>query len=86
MHTLAHCCLQGFCCPPGSDEQKETLAKELDDVLNLDENTVDSPGMQIANWIDNNGLALVPKEVAVAIHESAASAIKLKLAHKKHEE
>lgn len=79
MHTLAHCCLQGFCCPPGSDDQVEGLAKELDAALLVPAGRGGvSIGMQVAKWIDDNDMALVPKSIAVAIHGAHVEASKLK--------
>lgn len=81
MHTLAHCCLQGFCCPPGSEEQKNALAGELDKDLGLSarkDEAVTGLGRAVAEWIDDNDMALVPKSIAVAIHEAHIEANNLK--------
>lgn len=81
MHTLAHCCLLGVCCAPGTEEQITALADMLEAGLGLGAGkSAEQTGLgrAVAEWIDNNGMALVPKELAVAMHSVFAEAMKLK--------
>jgi hypothetical protein len=81
MHTLAHCCIAGPCCAPGSEEQISALADMLEADLGLGANKNAEQmgiGRAVAEWIDSNNMALVPKELAVAMHSIFAGASRLK--------
>lgn len=86
MHTLAHCCAQSICCAPGTEEQMAALADALEEDLGLGASkTAEQTGLgrAVAEWIDSNGMALVPKAIAVAMHESFVEAAALRKGHAK---
>lgn len=86
MHTLAHCCAQAVCCAPGTEEQISTLADMLEADLGLGANKKSEKtglGRAVAEWIDDNDMALVPKGLAVAMHEIFAEAMALRKGNRK---
>jgi hypothetical protein len=88
MHNLAHCCLQSVCCSPGTEEQLDALARELDKDLGLTAtktSEVTGNGRAVAEWIDANDMALVPKSLAVALNGIVKEALTLKYKPKKDE-
>lgn len=81
MHTLAHCCAQAVCCAPGTEEQIAAFADALEADLGLGANKNAEQmgiGRAVAEWVDQNDMALVPKELAVAMHGIFAKAMALR--------
>ena len=88
MHTLAHCCLQNICCGPGTEESISALASALNNDLGLTAtktSEVTGLGRAVAEWIDANDMALVPKSLAVAMNGIVKEALALKAKPKKDE-
>lgn len=91
MHTLAHCCLQGVCCAPSSDEQVAELAANLKEGwstchLSAADDSRPAPHddyfkAMAAHLLEEN--AITSREIGTAINETFGQALKLKVAHQK---
>lgn len=88
MHTLAHCCLQGVCCAPGSDEQVAELAAKLKEGWSKCHFIAESkPPLPHDDYfeamarhlLEDN--ALTSPEIGAAMHVTFKEAMKLKRAH-----